>query len=416
MRMLSRTLLAVAFAAQSLMAQPGATQGTSPPRVDVLAVGSTADHQVSLVAALRPLPLVPLGKAGVIVTSGGTNLPTRVQPVLSGRTAIGLVVDASAAGARSVQGGGLSGAASFLLQVPPDASTAVIADRRPPTVASTTSTGATEDLQAVSALRSDGVRATSDALTLALRQLPPWPGTQPVIVLYTSAPDAGGEAAPALGERVRRAHAILAVVTTSPDPQYWSRAAAATGGLAVVAEPTHAIDAFDELADALRARYVVTFPRPPASAAQVNLRFDTAGKPFMVALAMPPEPGVASAGAARSSSDTRLSGPAWFWVLGVAGFLVVAIVIILRRRRAMPSDGRVPAPETPPRGLRIFDLTQPGGPREITDSLFEERTLRDARERALTADGSPADIPPGPTSGSSDGLRAQHHTGEDPGR
>jgi hypothetical protein len=55
---------------------------------------------------------------------------------------------------------------------------------------------------------------------------------------------------------------------------------------------------------------------------------------------------------------------------------------------------------TPLHGVRVFDVVQPGSPREITGSLAERLTLWDARERAMTAEGTaPSAAPPG---GSSD--------------
>ena len=335
-----------------------------------------------------------------------------------------------------MQGGALSGAASFLLQIPPDASTAVIADRRPPIVVANTATGASQHLEEVSALRSHGARATSDALTLALRQLPPWPGAQPIIVLYTTAPNAGGETATALGERMRRAHAILAVVTTSPDPKYWSHAATATGGIAVSSGPTPAINAFDELADALRGRYAVTFPRPPTSVTQVNLRFDAAGEHYVVPLVLPPEPGsVASRG--PKSHRQMLGGrvPPWYWVPGIAGLLIAiaALGMLSRRRRTVPDNDQVPRagspaprlqsrrsgarvdtdPQAPPLGVRVFDVTQAGGPREVTGSLFEERSVRDAKENAVAADSPPAKRPR-PTGRRTREVSRSPQDGEDP--
>lgn len=394
----TRISLAVVFAALSLVLSPGAARAATGPGVDVLAVGSTSDHQVSLVAAVQPMPLVPLGSSAVTVTSGGADLPTEVNPVLSGRTAIGLVVDASAEGAPALQGGGLSGAAGFLLQLPPQASITVIADRLPPAVVAAPSIGVTNALQATSALTSDGVRATSSALTLALRSLPARSGTQRVIVLYTSAPNAGAESGSALGQRLRRAHAILAVVDTSAAPGYWSTVARSTGGLAIAARPAEAVEAFDALADALRARYLVKFPRPGAGG-QVSLRIDAAGRPVTVAVALP-APGSAGASSA-AGSGSRLSGP-WLWALVAAGLLAVGgLVIVVRRRRlrkAKPDHGSTLAagaeaeivrqPVLP--GVRVFDVAHPGDPREITNSLFEPRIERDLREGAPSAGPSTA--------------------------
>jgi hypothetical protein len=330
-----RTVLAAAFAVQSslLVLQPAASNAAANPGVDVLAVRSSSDHDVSLVAALHPMPLAPLDRKTVTATAGGADLPTDVTPVLSGRTGIGLVIDASADGAAALHDGGLSGAAGFLLQMPPGARTAVVADRRPPAVAARTAVGVSAALQATSGVTSTGARATSEALTLSVRQLPAWPGSQPVLVLFTAAPDAGGEAASALGERLQGAHAILAVITTSADSGYWSRVATSTGGFAISTRPAQAITAFDAAADALRARYQVTFTRPRTAATQATLRFDAAGRQTVVAVALPR----VQAGRAAAGSGSAGAGR-WLWVSAAALLAAAAAVAMLLRRRPRPGS------------------------------------------------------------------------------
>jgi hypothetical protein len=393
MRKPARVLLVLTFTV-SFAVQPVSAQATSAPPVDVLAVQSTANHQVSMVAALSPLPSVPLSSAEVSGSSGGAKLPVKVQPILSDRAGVALIVDASAAGTRSVQGGGLSGAASFLLQVPPGAAAAVIADRQPPSIVAASSSGAAEDLQAVSSMRSSGARATSAALTLALHQLRPWPGTQPIIVLYTGGSNAGGEPASALAARLRTAHAVLAVVSTNSNLQYWSQVATSTGGLAVATQAAQAITVFDNLADALRARYQLTFPRPPSG--RVSLRFDVGGKRSVVGLGLPANQVTPTASSGRGSSGTTRTTPAStgltgrpvFWLVGLGELAaaIAAIVIIVRGFRRRGERAKPP----PLEGVRIFDVTQPGGPREITGSLVQERTRWDAQERAARGGDDPA--------------------------
>ena len=382
---LRRFLPATALAVLAL-AQPVAASAGTATVVDVLAVGAAADDQVSLVAALRPAPAQ--GPPRVSVTGGGEDLPTQVQPVLSEATALGLVVDASAAGTSALQGGGLSGVAGFLLQVPAGAATTVVADRRPPAVLATPPTGVNRDLQAVSALTSAGERDTSAALELVLRRLPPRPARQPVVVLYTAARDAGGQDAADLGERVRRADAVLAVVSTHPDLGYWSRAAAATGGLALRTEPAQAIQAFDQVADALRGRYLVTFPRP-AAPGELTLRVQAAGAVVETPVALPPPATTSQAAdAADAAGSWRPLVVAVVLVLLVLLLVLAGALVMRRRRRATagePDEDVVEVPASPPDGVRVFDLTEPGSPREVTGSLFEPRQEREARERAEQA-------------------------------
>ena len=394
----SRKRLAAAFAVSSILLQPTAAQAAADPRLHVLAVRSTSDHQVSLVVELRPRLPRELEKDAVSVTSARTRLPIQLSRVLSDQASVGFVMDASAEGAASLEVGARAGAASFLLQLPPAASTAVIADRQPPAVAAPKSVGVTDDLQATSAMKGSGPRATSAALTLALRQF--GPGSAPVIVLYTHAPNAGGESAAELGDRLRQANTVLAVVNTSSDSRYWRNVAASTGGFAITAAPDQAITAFDSVADRLRSRYAVTFPRPAAGVRSAKLRVDTGSKVVAAVVTVPaaapvatvPLKRVAIDPLKRTATDTGGAQPPG-WLLG-AGLLAVVLVVgvALRDRRPHPRTGRsataskesadqVRQPALP--GVRVFDVADPAGPREITNLLFEPRSERDARSEQV---------------------------------
>jgi hypothetical protein len=419
---LSKAQFAVAAAALSLVLlsvlQPAAARAAASNRgIDVVAVRSMPGDRISVVAQLRPATELPLDPSSVTVTSGASDLPPQTQPLLSGHTAVAVVVDASAAGAPALQGGGQAGLAALLLQLPSGASSAVIADRHPPAVVTQPSVGVSDDLQAISALKSGGPSQTSAALTLALGTMPPGADIQPVIVLYTSSLDAGGETAAALSERLLRAHAVLAVVDTSAVPTYWANVAAATGGLSAAGRPDQAIGAFDQVADALRARSVVSFPRPPAGNGQATVRVGAGSRQLLTTFRLP---STSLATAVPVSSSDPVSKPAssvlpnngtTALLAGSAAAVAVLVIlglILLRRRgrirqRSVVRAGTdlqpvpVPAgvldeagPRSAPAGVRVFDVTRPGGPREITDSLFEPRIERDARAEQATASASPS--------------------------
>src|SRR6266545_5024671 len=301
-------LLAVACALQWL-----AATGAAAAQLDIVAVlGPAADRQVSLVADIRPGATTPIPSDSFSVTAGGVRLPARAMPVISDQLAIGLVVDASAAGAKALQAG-VSGAANFLLQMPVAARTAVVADTRPPAVVAPLHGGAADALLALSSVRARNERSTSDALTLVLRQLPATPDGSRVVVLYTSAPDAGGEAATDLAARLTTAHALLAVVTAGTDRRYWSQVTAATGGVLVAAQPRATMAAFDDVADIMRGRYLLTFPMTGQLPARVSVRVGTAdGTLTAVALVPPP-----SSPASDQPNDGR-AGVLWVLALGVA--------------------------------------------------------------------------------------------------
>ncbi len=399
-----RKRLAAVFALPSILLPPPtvvvAATAATDPHLTILAVHSTADHQISIVCELEPKLPRPLPPSAVSVTSDGTRPPIRVSRLLSDQPLLGLVMDASADGESSLRSGIRAGAASFLLQLPPDASTALIADRRPPAVLAPRSVGVADALQATSALKGSGPRATSAALTLALRTLRSGPDTAaPIIVLYTKAPNAGGESAADLGARLRRANAVLAVVNASPDPRYWLAAATSTGGFAISASPDQAITSFDEVADGLRSRYMVTFPRPTAGPVQANVRVNTGRKVITAAVSVPADPFAVEtsnppatdfAASYPQSSDTDSGGAQtfWLWLLGV-GLLAVVVVagIVLRLwspetgrlQGANASSGLVRRSALP--GVRVFDVADPAGPHEITNMLFEPRSERDARSQ-----------------------------------
>ena len=347
----ARTVAVAALA--TLLLGPAAWAAPTPstdPGVDVSAVSSTSG-QVSLVAALRPPPAVALLSEQVTATAGGVALAVGLAPVVSDREAVGLVLDASAEGAADLQGGGLSGAAGFLLQVPSAADVTVVADRDPPVVAAAAPDGVAGALRATSALRSGGIRATSAALTLALDRLTAPAAAPRVLVLLTAAPDAGGETAVALSDRLRRAKAILAVVETGPVSTYWSTVATDTGGLAVTTAPDRAITAFDAVADALRARYVVSFPRPEDRATSVQLRFTTASGPLSASVDVPADATTTSApNGVGGTSPVDDGGGAGWWpeaAILVAVALAVVLALVLRRRLAV-AGGPSPEPEPDP--------------------------------------------------------------------
>ena len=136
------------------------------------------------------------------------------QPVLSDRLALGLVVDASADGGPMLPVG-LGGAANLVLTAPSSTRGALVTDSTPPAVAVPWPSAQAVMLRGLSAVQPGGARSTAAALDLAVAQLRS-PGTDPrLVVLYTGAPDAGGEPAASIAERMRAAGVLLAVVCPS---------------------------------------------------------------------------------------------------------------------------------------------------------------------------------------------------------
>ena len=256
----------------ALLAAPA--RRAQPPLVAVPA--GTADGQVRLVVQVPGGP-VPPDAIGASVN--GESQDARAEPVLSGRLATALVVDASADGGPMLPVG-LAGGANLVLAAPPTTRSTLVTDTTPPAVALPWPSGPADTLRALSDVRAGGARSTAAALDLAVAQLRAGATDPRLVVLYTGAPDAGGEPAATVVERMRAAGVVLAVVgsgeTASP---FWTAVAEGTGGMAVTAGPSGVIGAFDQVTAALGTRYLLTFPAPARLPATVAVQVDTAGGP-----------------------------------------------------------------------------------------------------------------------------------------
>ncbi len=311
-------LLVVLLVLPALLAAPGAA--AQPPLV-VVPAGS-ADGQARLVVQVPGGP-VPPDAIGASVN--GEHQDARAEPVLSERLAAALVVDASADGSPMLPVG-LAGAANLVLAAPPTTRSTLVTDSTPPAVALPWPSGPADTLRALSDVRAGGARSTAAALDLAVDQLRAGPTDPRLVVLYTGAPDAGGEPAATVVERMRAAGVVLAVVgsgdTASP---FWTAVAEGTGGMAVAAGPSGVIGAFDQVTAALGTRYLVAFPVPEQLPATVAVQVDTAGGPVSTeatVTSQAPPPG--SGGA----------GPVVVIVIGgiIAVVLVAGAVVLVRRR------------------------------------------------------------------------------------
>ena len=268
-------MLLAAFVVTALAPHWVGASAAAADHLDVVAVVPGAD-QVSLLASVAPAPDPVLRPEAFSVTAAGADLPVRAMPVVSDQMSVAVVVDASVAGAPALPDG-QRGAATLLLRLPMKAQVSVVTDADVPTVVAPPAPGPKDALGGLNAITSAGGRNTSDALGLALRQLAGAAGARPqVVVLYTSAPDASGEAAADLAGRLMQAGALLAVVTPGAASPYWSGVARDTGG--VVASTDHGADpaAFDRVAATLAGRYLLAVPTPEQLPATVSVRVRTA--------------------------------------------------------------------------------------------------------------------------------------------
>jgi hypothetical protein len=188
--------------------------GASVPVGWSAAVGGPIDGQVRLTLVSPDASAPALAPGSVDVTVDGVRQPSRIEPLLSDRLALGLVVDGSEAGRVGLPVG-VSGATDLLLAARP-AQSALVVDQSPPTVAVPLQPAPAATLAALSGISSAGERRTTEALGLAVRQLPATPTEPRLLVLYTAAPDAGGPPVAELVERLNAAGVVLAVVHATP--------------------------------------------------------------------------------------------------------------------------------------------------------------------------------------------------------
>ena len=243
---------AVRLAAAVLVLCPALPAGpTAVPLADATVL-PVVDSRVCVVVDVERGSTQPVPPDAVSVSVGGVRQPVAVVPVMSDGLTVGIVVDASKAGAAGT-GPWQSGAARFVLEAPAGARTAVVADTTPPAVLATLQPGPTDPVRALSAVQPHGTRDTSAALALAVRQLPADRTAPRVVILYTGAPDAGGEASGALAARLAAEHVLLVVVSTATDSGYWSGVTRPTGGSLAPAVTSAVTPALDQVATSLRA-------------------------------------------------------------------------------------------------------------------------------------------------------------------
>ncbi|MGW4940747.1 VWA domain-containing protein [Actinoplanes sp. NPDC004185] len=326
--------------AAALLLAVGTLLGVSPaaaaapvplPVTAVLVDGAQTSLVVDLSASTRP--------AAVSLTHDGRRQQATVEPVVADGLAVTLVVDTSATGAAALPAW-LSAAARFILEAPATTRSAVVADSAPASVTAGGERGRAGVIRALTSMRPHGERDTTAALDLAVRQFPTAETGRRVVVLYTTAADAGGERAEVLAGRFRAAGTILVVVGTAAGGPYWATAAAGTGGFFAPAGDPVVIPALDQVTTTLRGRHLIRFPTPPSLPATVSVRVVT-GDLELAGDAVVPAPAAGPPPADR---------PWTVVVLGlVAAALTAAIVAMVwwwRRRSRPPLEKHVAAPPT----------------------------------------------------------------------
>jgi hypothetical protein len=225
----------------------------------------------------------------------------------------------------------------------------VIPDRGPATPVTGPLRGPAQVVSALTGMHAAGERDTEAVLALARGQFPRAETGRRVVVMYTSAADAGGVPATDLAQDFRAAGTILVVVGTAAASEFWSAAAAATGGFFAPAGEPVVVPALDQVESTLRDRYLVCFATPPSLPARVAVRIET-GDLTLAGEAIVPAPGA-------PGRQERIAPTIVGTMLVAAGLAAVVAIIVLLIART-----RRPRPEAGPPGLTSVFVGRAGVP------------------------------------------------------
>jgi hypothetical protein len=374
---------AVLLAVVALVASLGTPAAAAPVPLPVVAV-LPGSEQTTVVVDLSAIA-GPVARSAATVTADGTQVPAQLQPVVSDLMTVAFVIDTSDAG-RAALSSWLSAATRFVLEAPNGAQAVAVADTTPPKLIRPAQSGPVGMVRALSDIRSGGRRSTSQALTLAVSQFPETPVGRRVVLLYTTAADAGGEPAADLGARFRRAGAILVAVGTARDSAYWTEAARQTGGFFAPVGTPAVGPALDQVDTALRGRYLVQFPTPSGLPTRVQVRVDAPDLALTGAAVIPRD------AAAGTAAGRGTSTAVFVTVAGIlAALLVVVAGALVLRRRPEPARAPVRAMIGPPEPSAIA-RGRASVPRAIT-AHPDFMSIAVARGRAAV----PYAIGPGPS-------------------
>jgi hypothetical protein len=323
----------VALAAGVLAA---ATPAPVPAPLTVVATGASSDRAGWLIAETGS----PDIDANLSLTASGQALRSESKDLLDSDVPVAAVVDAAATAAE--RQAAATGMVNLMLQLPSQARIAVIVDAAAPVVTAPLGPVAAA-VRAAAAVPFATRRATSDALTLALQQLPH--DRHSLLIVCTSASDAGGEPAAQLADRLRAANAVLAVVRTTgtggTDSGYWSEVATRTGGIATVAGGPAALASFDQVVAALARRYFISFSSTEKLPAEVTVRAelngDTVSARGKLGSGTAAIPDAATRPPAAAPADRSNRGTAPAAILLALCVLALAAIVTFSMRERLPS-------------------------------------------------------------------------------
>jgi hypothetical protein len=296
-------------------------------------------------------------KGGALtVTAAGQAQKATLVPVVSSGLALALVVDDAKEGATNLPAW-TSAAARFSLAAPPDARAVVVSSAAPATVVGTPEVGPVGVVRTLNGMSAHGARDTAAALALAVRQFPDTPPGRRVVVLYTSARNAGLIEAEDLSAQFRRSGTVLVVVGTAAGSAYWAAATEGTGGFFAPAGDPVVVPALDQVQTTLAARYLVQVTNPAHLPARVSVKVRTSDATFTGPADLPATPGAAAATGGGGGPSV------WWWAGGALLVVLLAAGValpLLRPRR--PAPVAVPADAALVRGRVAVPGPAPGRP------------------------------------------------------
>jgi von Willebrand factor type A domain len=357
----------------------------------VIAVHTASAPDVSMVVAPPSTPPEDGSEAeSCSVTIDGEPVATTVTPMASGDLSVALVIDTASDLTAQELAAVQSGAADFLLRLPQDAQTMVVAAGGEPQVVAPLSADRAEALSAISALRTGGSHATNAGTRLAAQSLESAPPGPRVIIAYAHGPDEQGPSVEQLSEAVLQADAVVNVITPGAE-SIWPSVVDRTGG--IVFPPTNAADiaqSYGRLATMLSEQYLVTFQVPGDLPAVAQVAFQSGDQEYSTVVDLPD----ADTGQAAPTQGRGIVGLVSLVVAGLVliGLAVAALVLRTRRRASVPggplAEAAAPPASTigPAPALAIPATEEEGGGRPSDDAP------------SSTLASAPATSPPQPRS------------------
>jgi hypothetical protein len=330
----------------------------------VIAVNTASAPRVSMVveAPVTP-PQNGSEEESCTVTIDGEPVATTVSPMASGDLSVALVIDTASGLTPRELAAVQSGAVDFLLGLPPEANSMVVAAGGNPQVVAPLNAHPAEALSAISALRTGGTRATMAGTVLAAQSLESAPPGPRVIIVYAHGPDEHGVLVDQLSEAVLQANAVVNVIPAGAE-SIWPSVVDRTGG--VVLPPTGAADlaqSYGRLAAMLSEQYLVTFQVLDRLPAVAQVAFQSGDQEYRAVVNLPDAD-------TEQAAPTESSGIVGLVSLVVAGLVLIGLAVLalvrFTRRRAsvassQPAEAAGPQASTPPAPALDMPATEKEG-------------------------------------------------------